>query len=152
VKDRRRRRTAFGPWREDDGVDAWQQAFVGALLKEASALVDPAELARAPLRLLVAAVAVAAIGVQRQHVGRKAGLRTHMLVSLGAALTVVAAIAAGMSPEHVSRVMQGVSAGIGFIGGGGVLKLTEKQEVRGLTSAAGLWMIAAIGMAAGLGR
>ena len=132
-------------------MDAWQQVFVGALLKEASALVGPGELAQAPLRLLVAAVAGAVIGVQRQHVGRTAGVRTHMLVSRGAALTVVAAIAAGMSPEHVSRVIQGVSAGIGFIGGV-ILKLTEKQEVRGLTTAAGLWMIAAIGMAAGLGR
>ena len=75
-----------------------------------------------------------------------------MLVSLGAALLVLAPLAADSPAANITRVIQGVAAGMGFIGGGVILKLTEKKEVRGLTTAAGLWITAALGVAAGLGR
>ncbi len=64
----------------------------------------------------------------------------------------LAAVQAGMAVDQLSRVMQGIAEGVGFIGGGVILKLTRHREVRGLTTAAGLWMTAALGVAAGLGR
>jgi putative Mg2+ transporter-C (MgtC) family protein len=103
------------------------------------------------LHLVAAAVVGGLIGWERERTRQSAGLRTHMLVALGAASLVTAALEAGMRIDEMSRVIQGVAAGVGFIGGGVVLKLTEKEEVRGLTTAAGLWMTAALGVAAGLG-
>ena len=91
------------------------------------------------------------IGLQRERVGKAAGLRTHMLVSLGTAFFVLGASEAGLSDEGMSRVIQGLATGIGFIGGGAILKLSREREIRGLTTAASLWMTTAIGVAAGLG-
>ena len=101
---------------------------------------------------LAAAAAGGLIGWQREWSGKQAGPRTHMLVALGAAMLVLAAVQAGMAVDQLSRVMQGIAEGVGFIGGGVILKLTQQKEVRGLTTAAGLWMTAALGVAAGLGR
>ena len=75
-----------------------------------------------------------------------------MLVSLGSALFVMAALDVGVDPGDVSRVIQGMAAGVGFLGAGAILKLSERREMRGLTTAAGIWMTAATGLAAGLGR
>ena len=75
-----------------------------------------------------------------------------MLVALGAALFVIASLESGMSSSDLSRVIQGLATGIGFIGGGAILKLTEEREITGLTTAAGIWLTAAVGVAAGLGR
>jgi len=75
-----------------------------------------------------------------------------MLVALGAALFTVAPLEAGMSIGDLSRVFQGIAAGIGFLGAGTILKLTGGEEIKGLTTAAGLWLTAAIGMAVGSGR
>src|SRR5262249_31388269 len=94
----------------------------------------------------------AAVGIQRERAGMPAGVRTHMLVALGVALFVIASLEFGMSSSDLSRVIQGVATGIGFIGAGAILKLKEAHEVEGLTTAAGIWMTAAVGMAAGLGR
>ncbi len=94
----------------------------------------------------------AVIGYQRERAGKAAGLRTHMLVSMGSALFVLAGAAADMSMEGLSRVIQGLATGIGFIGAGAILKLRAKREIEGLTTAAGIWMTAAAGVAAGLGR
>lgn len=113
---------------------------------------DPAQLLRIIFRLAVAALLGGIIGVQRERAGKQAGLRTHMLVALGAALFVVAPIEYGMSNEDISRIIQGLVAGIGFLGAGAILKLADEQQIKGLTSAAGLWLTAAIGVAAGLGR
>ena len=104
------------------------------------------------IRLLFAIVLGAILGAQREHRGKPAGLRTHMLVSLGAALFVVAAIQSGLDNEAVSRLLQGLVAGIGFLGAGAILKLQHEREVEGLTTAAGLWLTAAVGVAVGLGR
>ena len=75
-----------------------------------------------------------------------------MLVSLGAAVFVIACAQFGMNLDSVSRVIQGLITGIGFIGAGAILKLYDRREVEGLTTAAGIWMTAAIGVAVGLGR
>lgn len=104
------------------------------------------------VRLLFAILLGAVVGLQREHSRKPAGLRTHMLVSLGAALFIVASIQSGMSNDGISRVLQGMVAGIGFLGAGAILKLQREREVEGLTTAAGLWLTAAVGMAVGLGR
>lgn len=104
------------------------------------------------MRALMAALLGGVVGFERARTGKDAGLRTHMLVSLGSALFVMAAQDVGVEPGDVSRVIQGVAAGVGFLGAGAILKLSDKREIRGLTTAAGIWMTAAMGLAAGLGR
>jgi putative Mg2+ transporter-C (MgtC) family protein len=124
-----------------------------ALLEELVAgLPDPAQAVRVLVRLVAAALFGAIIGFQRERAGKPAGLRTHMLVALGAALFVIAAIEWGMEQDDLSRVIQGIATGIGFIGGGAILKLSEEREITGLTTAAGIWLTAAAGVAAGMGR
>jgi putative Mg2+ transporter-C (MgtC) family protein len=103
-------------------------------------------------RLALAAVLGAILGIQREQVHSAAGLRTHILVSLGAALFVLAGVESGFGHDGISRVIQGVIAGIGFLGAGTILKIGERIEVHGLTTAASIWMTAAVGVAAGLGH
>ncbi len=119
---------------------------------EFSDLPDVAAFTRATLRMLVALVLGAAIGWERERRDADAGLRTHMLVALGSALFVLVPAQAGMTPEDLSRVVQGVVSGIGFLGAGAVLKSSGEGRIHGLTTAASIWATAAVGMAAGLGR
>lgn len=118
----------------------------------ASDLPDQAELVRVVLRSLIAVLLGGLIGFERERVGKAAGLRTHMLVALGATLFVLVAQMAGMHIADQSRVIQGVATGIGFIGGGAILKLSEQREIKGVTTAASIWLTAAIGVAVGAGR
>ncbi|TLD41077.1 MAG: Mg(2+) transport ATPase protein C [Candidatus Jettenia ecosi] len=74
-----------------------------------------------------------------------------MLVALGASLFVLISLEFGMSSSDLSRVIQGLATGIGFIGGGAILKLTKEREITGLTTAAGIWLTAAVGVAVGVG-
>jgi putative Mg2+ transporter-C (MgtC) family protein len=113
---------------------------------------DGAEILRVGLRLLTALFVGAAVGLQRQLTHHSAGFRTHILVALGSALLVISGSQSGMSSADLSRIIQGIVTGIGFLGGGAILKLTADQEIRGLTTAAGIWMTAATSIAAGLGR
>jgi putative Mg2+ transporter-C (MgtC) family protein len=112
---------------------------------------DREEFARVVVRLVAAMLLGGVVGLQRERAGKPAGLRTHMLVAMGAALFVVVPAQVNMSGESLARVVQGVAAGIGFIGGGAILKLSAEREILGLTTAAGLWLTAAIGVAVGLG-
>ena len=109
-------------------------------------------LVRVSVRLIVAALLAAVIGYQRERIGKAAGLRTHILVSVGCAFFVIASVESDFGPDALSRVIQGITTGIGFIGGGAILKLSHEHEIKGLTTAAGIWATAAIGVAAGLGR
>ena len=121
-------------------VDSSSEIFVG--------LGDSTHILRVLLRLGSAVIVGGIFGFERELEHKRAGLRTHMLVALGAALFTL--IAAEMSAE-VSRVIQGIAAGIGFIGAGTIFKLTEQQEVKGLTTAACIWVTAAAGTALGAG-
>lgn len=121
----------------------WQELTAG--------LPDSEQLARVLIRLLAAMLLGALVGLQRERAGKPAGLRTHMLVTLGTAVFVLACSGVGMSLEGQSRVIQGIITGIGFIGAGSILKISEQRDVQGLTTAAGVWMTAAIGVAVGLG-
>lgn len=113
---------------------------------------DLRELGWVLIRLLVALGLGALIGYQRERVGKAAGLRTHMLVAMGSALFVISALAFDMEKDALSRVIQGLVTGIGFLGAGAILKIQEDKEIRGLTTAAGIWMTAAAGIAIGLGQ
>ncbi len=123
-----------------------------ALLTELNAgFPDADQMARLLIRLSVAMVLGAIIGFQREQHGKPAGLRTHILVAMGCALFVIGAVESGMSSEGVSRVIQGLTTGIGFIGAGAILKLSQHREIQGLTTAASIWATAAVGVAVGLG-
>ena len=113
---------------------------------------DLAELIRVALRLIAAMIAGAVIGYQRERSGKAAGLRTHMLVCMGTALFVLAGTQVGMEQDAMSRVIQGLATGIGFIGAGAILKMEASTRIRGLTTASGIWITAAIGVLVGLGR
>jgi putative Mg2+ transporter-C (MgtC) family protein len=109
------------------------------------------------LRLIVAAIVGIAVGFNRELHGKPLGMRTLALVSLGAALASITAINfAGLDehPDALSRVvqgvLQGVLAGIGFIGAGVVLHDRQSQTVYGLTTAASVWVTAALGIACAL--
>jgi putative Mg2+ transporter-C (MgtC) family protein len=115
-------------------------------------LPDAAQMVRVVSRLLVAAVLGGLVGAEREHAGKAAGLRTHMLVALGATLFVLFPTEAGMPIGDLSRVIQGVVTGIGFVGAGAILRRSDSNEVEGLTTAAGIWLTAAIGLAVGAGQ
>ena len=101
------------------------------------------------LRLLLAAALGAIIGYQRERASKPAGLRTHILICVGASLFTVVSIY-GFSVADTARVAAGVVAGIGFIGAGAILRSGE-GIVAGLTTAATMWAVAGIGLAAGAG-
>jgi putative Mg2+ transporter-C (MgtC) family protein len=104
------------------------------------------------IRLLIAAVLGGTIGYERELKGKAAGIRTHMLVCVGTTIIIIVARLDGIPMAEMSKVIEGVVAGIGFIGGGVILKLTQEREIRGITTAAGIWTTAAIGIAVGLGQ
>jgi putative Mg2+ transporter-C (MgtC) family protein len=128
------------------------QTFVDAVSSEFADLGDAASAVRVAFRLIVAAALGGALGYERESKGKDAGLRTHMLVALGAAMFVLVPQQMGAGDADLARVMQGIVAGIGFLGAGAIVKGKPGEEVEGLTTAAGIWMTAAIGMAVGLGR
>lgn len=122
------------------------------IVGEFSDLNDVERLTQAVVRLALAALLGAVLGYERERRGRDAGLRTHILVSLGAAVFVVVPLHSGMEIADFSRVLQGIVAGIGFLGAGAIIKMDKHAEIRGLTTAASIWVAAAIGVAAGMGH
>ena len=114
----------------------------------------PVDTAALALRLALATALGAAIGLNREISLKPAGLRTHALVSLGAALLTYVGLELGRSLGDVtatSRIVQGLVAGIGFVGGGVILHRTGAQTVHGLTTAASIWIVSATGVAVGAG-
>lgn len=109
------------------------------------------------VRLSLAIFIGALVGLERQLDHKPAGLRTHMLVSLGAAIFVLIGIQIGTveeSASSVSRIIQGITAGIGFLGAGEIINQVQQSgeiKVQGLTSAAAIWVSASLGVAAGCG-
>ncbi len=121
------------------------------IVSEFSDVPDVSTITRITLRLVLAAVLGGILGYERERKGRSAGVRTHMLVAVGAALFVIGPTQAGMSIEDMSRVIQGIVQGIGFLGAGAIIVRTAQKEVEGLTTAANIWATAGIGVIAGLG-
>ena len=132
-------------------MSTWQ-AVADAVAADFADLDAPSA-ARVGVRLIFAGLLGGVIGFERASRGKPAGMRTHMLVAIGAALFVIVAQSPdGSSGADVSRVIQGLVAGIGFLGAGSILNAKREEEIRGLTTAASIWLTAAIGVAAGLGR
>jgi putative Mg2+ transporter-C (MgtC) family protein len=103
-------------------------------------------------RLGLATLLGAAIGINREWQNKPAGLRTHALVALGGALfTLIGLLLSPDDPSATGRILQGVTAGIGFIGAGVILRRPELQDVQGLTTAAAIWIVIAIGVGVGAG-
>ncbi|OYT95343.1 MAG: methyltransferase [Pseudomonas sp. PGPPP3] len=129
----------------------WQEIW-NTVLSEFSDIPDATQVTRIVLRLLVAATLGGLLGYERERQGKSAGVRTHMLVAIGAALFVLIPQQAGASSTDLSRVLQGLIAGVGFLGAGAIIMGNREVETRGLTTAASIWVTAAIGVAAGMGR
>jgi putative Mg2+ transporter-C (MgtC) family protein len=102
------------------------------------------------VRLSMAAILGGIIGYEREAKRKSAGLRTHILVGLGSAMFVVVPLQAGVLITDLSRVLQGLVAGIGFLGAGAIVHGDRSNH--GLTTAASVWLTAAIGASAGMGR
>jgi putative Mg2+ transporter-C (MgtC) family protein len=134
-------------------MELWNDV-AAAIASEFSDVPDVGQFVRLMVRLFLASVLGFALGFERERQGKAAGVRTHMLVAIGSALFVLIPQQASVEPADMSRVIQGLIAGVGFLCAGTILKQGKEddQQVQGLTTAAGLWMTAAIGMACGLGR
>ncbi|WP_198158977.1 MULTISPECIES: MgtC/SapB family protein [Zoogloeaceae] len=132
-------------------MSMWQEVW-NTVLSEFSDIPDATQITRITLRLLVAAALGGLLGYERESQGKSAGVRTHMLVAIGAALFVLIPQQAGASTADLTRVLQGLIAGVGFLGAGAIILGTKQVETQGLTTAAGIWVTAAIGVAAGMGR
>ncbi len=101
------------------------------------------------IRLLLAALAGGLIGFERERAEKPAGLRTHLLVCVGAALLTVSSIYGFSGIADPARVAAGVAVGVGFLGAGTIIR--QEAQVIGLTTAASIWVVAAIGLAFGTG-
>lgn len=133
-------------------MNPWQTEIYDTILQEFSDVGELKTLTRLVIRLLLAALLGGMLGYEREHRGKAAGMRTHMLVAIGAALFVLVPQQAGVADADLTRVLQGLIAGVGFLGAGTIIKGNHEEDVRGLTTAAGIWATAAVGMAAGMGR
>lgn len=123
-----------------------------ALLVEIGHVVPDAQtFARVFVRLGFAILLTAIIGWERERGRKTAGLRTHLMVAIGSALFVLV-LEDSTTDQGVSRIIQGITAGVGFIGGGAILKLESQNKIRGLTTAGSVWFAAAIGVACGTGK
>ena len=116
----------------------------------------PSALPALLIRLVLAACLGGAIGLNREWEQKPAGLRTHALVGLGSALFALVGLALVQDgsvhdASAPSRVLQGLVAGVGFIGGGAILRRGDSGIVEGLTTATSIWIVAAVGVSAGLG-
>ena len=118
--------------------------------------INPNDWVEFTLRLTLSMIVGGAIGLERQLSGKAAGLRTHTLVSLGTALFIMVplSLSSASSPDSISRAIQGVATGIGFLGAGEIVqhhRTLGKPQVYGLTSAASIWVTAALGALAACG-
>lgn len=110
------------------------------------------------IKLILAAFLGSLIGLEREYHGRPAGLRTHILVCIGAAVLTISGLSItavfsngnGSSGEEISRIVAGIVTGIGFLGAGAIIRTSDL--IRGLTTAACIWFVAAIGIVTGLGQ
>jgi putative Mg2+ transporter-C (MgtC) family protein len=116
------------------------------------ALPDASVILRDLARLLIAGLLSGVLGYNRAATGHAAGIRTHMLVGLGAAVFTLVPFKAHAMPSDLAEIVKGIATGVGFLGAGTILKLTANHEIRGLTTAASIWLTSAIGFSVAAGR
>ena len=133
-------------------MSPWWRDVGSTVAEEFSDLPSISQVVRIVVRLSLAAILGGLLGFEREQSGKSAGVRTHMLVALGSALFVLIPEQVGVKITDISHVLHGVIAGVGFLCAGTIIKGKDADEVQGLTTAAGIWLTAAIGVAAGLGR
>jgi putative Mg2+ transporter-C (MgtC) family protein len=127
------------------------QEIWSTIVLEFSDIPDVETVTKITVRILIAAVLGGILGYERERKSKSAGIRTHILVAVGAAIFIIGPTQAGMSLGDLSRVIQGIIQGIGFLGAGAIIIGTTTRQTQGLTTAASIWIAAAIGIAAGLG-
>ena len=126
-----------------------------SLWHNADVHAPPADTVEIALRLFAATLIGSCVGLDREVRRKPAGMRTHALVGLGASLVTLVVVRLDPAVEHadaVSRAIQGIIAGVGFLGGGAILKSNSEERVHGLTSAASIWLVASLGIACGVGQ
>jgi len=121
------------------------------VVSEFSDIPDLSTMTRIVVRLMLAAILGGILGYERELKARSAGVRTHMLVAVGAALFVLGPLQSGMEISDLSRVVQGIVQGVGFLGAGAIIIRAGQHKVEGLTTAANIWATAGIGVVVGLG-
>jgi putative Mg2+ transporter-C (MgtC) family protein len=135
--------------------------FLPHRLAQEASIIPPDDFGAATqealIRLGAATLGGALVGVNRELRGKPAGMRTHALVALGAALVTLSSVymastATTMDSNSVSRAVQGIIAGVGFLGGGVILKTSDRGSVRHLTTAASIWVVACLGIVCGAGQ
>ncbi len=134
----------------DGGLRVGEEIWA-TVVKEFSDVPDVSAMTRIMLRLALAAFLGGVLGYERELKRRSAGVRTHMLVAVGSALFIIGPMQSGMPLEDMSRILQGIVQGIGFLGAGAIIVRAKQQLVEGLTTAASIWATAGIGVIAGLG-
>jgi putative Mg2+ transporter-C (MgtC) family protein len=147
----RRRRCGPEPMK-DPGPAANPVRSMDPLNSEVLPIPDAAQLGRIAVRLFLAALLGWLLGAERESMGKAAGSRTHMLVALGAALFIIVPAEIGLKEGDLGRIIQGIATGVGFLGAGTILKRTDRNEITGLTTAATIWLTAAIGLGVGAGQ
>lgn len=135
-------------------MGTWLSQFWAGLSNDFLDLPDGTQAGQIVGRVIVAGLLGAVLGYERERKGKAAGVKTHIIIALAAALFVIVPQQSGFSPGDLSRIVQGVAAGVGFLGAGTILKPKDGSGnlVEGLTSAAGIYFTTAVGVAAGLGR
>lgn len=128
----------------------WQEIWT-SIVSEFSDIPDLSSLTRITVRLVMAAILGGLIGYERERKASSAGVRTHMLVAVGAALFVIGLLQSGMDISDMSRVLQGIVQGVGFLGAGAIILRAGQLKISGLTTAANIWVTAGIGVVVGLG-
>ena len=128
----------------------WEE-ITKVFISEFSDLPQFTDALRVIIRLVVAAFLSGLIGYERELQEKSAGIRTHMLVGLGTALFVIIPLQGGASMNDMTRVVQGIVQGAGFLGAGAIIVGTATNKTKGLTTAASTWACAGIGAASGLG-
>jgi len=128
----------------------WNEIWT-TVVSEFSDIPDLSTMTRIVVRLMLAAILGGILGYERELKARSAGVRTHMLVAVGAALFVLGPLQSGMEVSDLSRVVQGIIQGVGFLGAGAIIIRAGQHKVEGLTTAANIWATAGIGVVVGLG-
>jgi len=128
----------------------WNEIWT-TVVSEFSDIPDLSTMTRIVVRLVLAALLGGILGYERERKARSAGVRTHMLVAVGSALFILGPLQSGMHISDMSRVIQGVVQGVGFLGAGAIIVRAANLKVEGLTTAANIWATAGIGVVVGLG-